>query len=200
MVRWIAAYQNFALAAAAAATEVRFTQSLFHVKFKTQAFLAWQVWPYTAAMAHLRICMEIATSSVSENRRHVLAQIYDELCRREWSERALRGRKCCAHSPPHFPFWSWVAASQKPGWVRPRQVPTVHQLRAGDQSFSIEAASKRKDLETLERARRQFDCSNSGHHAEERNKRAVKKGAATCSGGGVHVLIPTPPCTPAWAL
>ena len=65
MVRWIAAYQNFALAAAA--TEVCFTQTLFHAEFKTQALLAWQVWPYTAAMAHLRICMEIATSSVSEN-------------------------------------------------------------------------------------------------------------------------------------
>ena len=50
-----------------------------------------QVWQYRSAMAHLRICMEIAVGAHSENRGHVLAQIYDELCRTSWAEKSLRG-------------------------------------------------------------------------------------------------------------
>ena len=68
MVRWIAAYQNLQLAEAAN-----------------------ELWDYTASAAHLRNCLEIAAGSQNEGRRHTLAQIYDETCRKEWSEKAFRG-------------------------------------------------------------------------------------------------------------
>ena len=53
--------------------------------------IAAQVWKYHAACAHLRVCMEIAASAANEKRRFALAVFYDELCRKEWAERASRG-------------------------------------------------------------------------------------------------------------
>ena len=50
-----------------------------------------QVWKYHPACAHLRVCMEIAASAANEKRRFALAVFYDELCRKEWAERASRG-------------------------------------------------------------------------------------------------------------
>ena len=48
----------------------------------------WQVWTYTSAYAHLRICMELAAKKT-----HGIALKYDELCRLEWQERAKRGER-----------------------------------------------------------------------------------------------------------
>ena len=50
----------------------------------------WQVWSYTSAYAHLRICMELAAK-----KSHGIALKYDELCRLEWQERAKRGVHDC---------------------------------------------------------------------------------------------------------
>ena len=50
----------------------------------------WQVWSYTSAYAHLRICMELAYK-----KSHGVALKYDELCRLEWQERAKRGGHDC---------------------------------------------------------------------------------------------------------
>ena len=51
----------------------------------------WQVWKYTAAMAHFRNCMEVAACAAAEKRRYTLAITYDELCRKHWSQKAARG-------------------------------------------------------------------------------------------------------------
>ena len=51
----------------------------------------WQVWKYTAAMAHFRNCMEVAAGAAAEKRRYTLAITYDELCRKHWSQKAARG-------------------------------------------------------------------------------------------------------------
>ena len=50
-----------------------------------------QTWSYVASQAHLRTCLQVAAESKSERRSYQLAQIYDEHCRRQWAERALRG-------------------------------------------------------------------------------------------------------------
>ena len=87
IVRWIAAFQDMALAAAA--TEVRQPVTKHaHCSHITRA----QTWNYTASTAHLRICMEIAANAKNEHRTGVLAQVYDEVCRKEWAERAFRGK------------------------------------------------------------------------------------------------------------
>ena len=68
VIRWTSAFLNMALAADAVGT-----------------------WKYPSAMAHLRTCLQIAGTAGTEHRRGVLAQLYDEICRNEWAERALRG-------------------------------------------------------------------------------------------------------------
>ena len=90
MIRWIAGFQGMALAAAA--NEVSFIH-VAHASLRCARVFYIQVWPYTASMAHLRICMEIAVTSHCENRSHMLAQIYDEICRKDWGEKAFRGRQ-----------------------------------------------------------------------------------------------------------
>ena len=87
-IKWIVAFQNLSLAADAVG-----------------------VWKHFASSAHLRICLQVAggffcfvhvvsfllafcccTAGASlEKRRFCLAQIYDEICRAEWGERAARG-------------------------------------------------------------------------------------------------------------
>ena len=88
MVRWVAAFQAYALAAEAAEVRFRRTSSIRIVSFES---ISLQVWSYTAAMAHLRICLEIAAKAASEEKRYSLAIIYDELCRKEWHQKANRG-------------------------------------------------------------------------------------------------------------
>ena len=51
-----------------------------------------QVWKYTAAMAHMRNCLEIAANAAVEGKRYSLAIVYDEICRREWNHKACRGK------------------------------------------------------------------------------------------------------------
>jgi len=60
-----------------------------------------QVWTFTAAMAHLRACLEIAAAASAEKRRYSLAIIYDEICRKEWPQKAARGKPVLA---PCLPF------------------------------------------------------------------------------------------------
>ena len=74
MVKWVACYHAFALAASACG-----------------------VMTYTAAMAHLRVCLQIAVSAGLDGRRHQLAQVYDIVARQEWAEKAERGRTCLWH-------------------------------------------------------------------------------------------------------
>jgi hypothetical protein len=87
MVRWMVAFQSYALAAEA--TEV--CQLCTHIHLIVQPSAAAQVWTYTAAMAHLSNCLEIAAGAAGESKRYSLAIIYDEMCRREWNQKASRG-------------------------------------------------------------------------------------------------------------
>ena len=92
-----------------------------------------QVWTFTASTAHLRTCLEISL----EGKGPALGQLYDELCRSAWSEKALRGL--------HFSLCDIHVCA------------ACMVCRAGDHGFSVTAASELKDLEVLERARRQLD-------------------------------------------
>ena len=80
-VKWFAAYQGFALAAHA-------TEVICHwrTRLHVPSCFLLQVWQYTSCQAHVRICMEIASAKTLG-----LAQTYDEMVRREWSEKAKRG-------------------------------------------------------------------------------------------------------------
>ncbi len=62
MIRWIAAFQCYALAADAA--EV--SHCVYTGCCTLLCSLAWQVWKYASAMAHLRVCVEIGSSGVGE--------------------------------------------------------------------------------------------------------------------------------------
>ena len=70
---WKAAFEDFALAAAAAG-----------------------MWDYTSAYTHLRICTQIAVEARQEGKDWTLARSYDELARKSWNERMLRGEKLCS--------------------------------------------------------------------------------------------------------
>ena len=50
-----------------------------------------KVWSYVSSQTHLRICMQIGAEARAEKKHFQLAQIYDEMCRRKWAERAFRG-------------------------------------------------------------------------------------------------------------
>ena len=85
-------------------------------------------------MAHFRTCVEIASTQ-----RHVLAQIYDELCRKEWSEKAYRGTTTvpslmllATRCPLHF---------------------------TGDHDFDVNEVSKKKDEPMLARAKQVMETS-----------------------------------------
>ena len=45
----------------------------------------------SGSRVHLLHCLQVAAEAQHENRRHILAQFYDEACRREWSKKAERG-------------------------------------------------------------------------------------------------------------
>ena len=89
MTKWVVSFQGFQLAADACG-----------------------MFSYVSSQAHLRICLQIACAytllvcglctfvvllcnlgrASAEVRRHQLAQLYDEMARREWSEKAARGQ------------------------------------------------------------------------------------------------------------
>jgi len=86
MVRWVAGFQGMALAAAA--TEASLCILVCNSnRYTCCAFALMQVWTFTASTAHLRTCLEISL----EGKGPALGQLYDELCRSAWSEKALRG-------------------------------------------------------------------------------------------------------------
>ena len=95
-----------------------------------------QVWKYASAMAHLGDCLEVAAGAAAEKRRHSLAISYDEICRREWHMKALRGSSC----------------------ARRLRALTCHlRMGAGDRGFSVNVASLTRDPALLDRARLTFD-------------------------------------------
>ena len=71
-LQWQAAFDNYAIAAAAVGQ-----------------------WSYTSALAHRSICLKIAYHSLREKRRHSLAIWYDDLARQKWS-------KCAYGADPFF--------------------------------------------------------------------------------------------------
>ena len=89
MLRWTAAFQCFALGAEAA--QVSVFRTLFRQFLLCCVTFSVQVWTFPAAMAHFRVCLGIAVQATSEGRRQSLGQIYDEVARREWAEKARRG-------------------------------------------------------------------------------------------------------------
>ena len=88
----------------------------------------------------------------TERRRHQLAQVYDEVCRKEWSERAARGTSSLC---------TFVL----------RGVGVLD--LSGDVDFDVNDASRRLDPELLEQARTAYD----GQMAAKTG--APKKGAAS---------------------
>ena len=100
MIQWFSAYNAFALSAHACG-----------------------MWDYTSAAAHLRNCLQVACErslhfvcagsfaradvagrASASKMRHQLAQIYDETCRKEWSERSCRGNVYCHIPVQSHPF------------------------------------------------------------------------------------------------
>ena len=55
------------------------------------AFILLQAWQVVSSQEHLSICLQIATEAKAEKKNAMLAQIYDELCRKAWAEAGLRG-------------------------------------------------------------------------------------------------------------
>ena len=49
------------------------------------------MWAYHQAMAHYTVCVKVACRSNGLKMRHQLAQVYDEISRKEWAERTYRG-------------------------------------------------------------------------------------------------------------
>ncbi len=96
MVRWITAFQSYALAAEAAEARYRTSWAFASVR----CALCLQVWRYASAMAHLNVCLEIAAGAAAEKKRYSLAILYDELCRKEWNVKASRGNThVCTNVP-----------------------------------------------------------------------------------------------------
>ena len=63
LLQWGLAFDKYALAAAA-------TKQL----------------PYSSAMAHKEVCLQVALRAQLQHRRHFLAVLYDEVCRKEWTD------------------------------------------------------------------------------------------------------------------
>jgi hypothetical protein len=135
MVRWIAAFQAYALAADAA--EVC-TLCAVPVHCGSLAYVCCQVWKYASAMAHLNVCLEIAAGAAAEKKRYSLAIVYDELCRKEWHLKASRGKLPVAQ----------ISADCG--------ISACAFVRAGDRQFDVNYASLHRDTALLERARTAF--------------------------------------------
>lgn len=115
MVKWVACYHAFALAASACG-----------------------VWSYTAAMAHFRVCLQIAVSAGLDGRRHQLAQVYDIVARQEWAEKAERGPPLCVFpsAVPRRPAFSFT----------------------GDEGFDVNVICLKEDPDLLARAKVLYDA------------------------------------------
>ena len=94
-----------------------------------------QVWEYTSCQAHVRVCMEIASAKTLG-----LAQAYDEMVRREWSEKAKRGM----------------------GWSTPGGKRLLIGRLTGDLEFDVNKASMRKDADIFDRAVDQIAAMQTG--------------------------------------
>ncbi len=91
MVKWIVAYERFALVAHVNGVSVVDTCI---IRLCGRAHCC-QMWHYHAAKAHLDICCEIAGQATLADRGHFLGQVYDEVCRKVWHEQAIRGMAVC---------------------------------------------------------------------------------------------------------
>jgi hypothetical protein len=133
MVQWIAGFNNMALAAAANEVMNKWSRAGF---LCCMLHVPCQVWTYTASMAHLRICMEIAASP-GDKQGPSLAQVYDEKCRSTWSMKAFRGSPF-VHLGGTADSWHYDL------------------LLTGDYTSKecIQTLSETKDLGILEQARR----------------------------------------------
>ena len=85
-------------------------------------------------MGHLRVCLEIAAKAAAEDKRYSLAIIYDELCRKEWHQRANRGAYAL--------------------YMRSQLAFLLYEpLLSGDRGFDVCDVCLEKDREILDRAR-----------------------------------------------
>ena len=94
---------------------------------------ACQMWNYVSSYMHLRNCLRIAAEARSEGKSWNLALGYDELCRKKWAEKAVRGE--------HFSTFIAVFELQ-----------TVR-FSSGDPGFDVNVVSQERDEEMLNRAR-----------------------------------------------
>ena len=110
-------------------------------------------------MAHFRICLSIAVQATSEGRRQTLGQIYDELARREWAEKARRGTTFSLFTSQ----WSLVSClcAARPFYF------------TGDIDFKVTHASMQLDTELLNRARAVFDAHRTATGQQPSSTRAA---------------------------
>ena len=99
--------------------------------------------------------MQIGAEARAEKKNFQLAQIYDEICRRKWAERAFRG--------------IYVYSSVL------RLVPCARRALqiTGDLGFSVNESAEYKDPDILNRARLKFE--------EEYKKSAQKQTDGQCA-------------------
>jgi len=94
LVRWVAGFQNLALAASAAGVCSILSLATICVVVVLHN-VACQMWEYVSSYMHLRNCLRIAAEARSESKSWHLALGYDELCRKKWAEKAVRGKQVC---------------------------------------------------------------------------------------------------------
>ena len=91
----------------------------------------------------MRTCLEIGAKAAAEKKRFTLAIIYDELCRREWNQKATRGKlHLCASYTATYSAYAFCAQ--------------------GDKDFDVNQASLVKDKDILDRARIALTAASSG--------------------------------------
>ena len=96
MVQWGAAYQSFALGAAAVGMWEYHLAMAHHTNcFNIACKLAFAAHQFAEVVVALVCLVSHAGQANSLGKRHQLAQIYDECCRKEWAERSFRGTATC---------------------------------------------------------------------------------------------------------
>ncbi len=140
MVKWVAAYDAWALAAASvgclpypAAKPTFASPSKCHVSMCSVSL------QYALVS---RAPFIAAGRSDAEKRRHQLGQFYDEYCRKDWAERSARGDVCFARCILSICMCGRPAS-------------------AGDTDFDIRVACNRLDEELLTQARAAYDIEYS---------------------------------------
>ena len=73
MNQWIAAFQRYAIAAAAATVDGQYGAP---------------IWRFDSSMAHMDVVLKIATGARNTQRPQWLGMIYDRIARKSWAERA----------------------------------------------------------------------------------------------------------------